>query len=255
MLKRRVIPTLLLKGVGLVKGKSFDSWRRVGTLLPAIRVYQTRDVDEIVLLDISATEEGRGPDLAAVKDAALECAVPLTAGGGVRSLEEVKNLLRAGADKVLINSAAYDDPALIRAASRTFGAQCVVAGIDVRGVGNEATCVGRRGTRDEGITPRDHARRLEELGAGELLLTSVERDGTMAGYDVDTLREVAAAVTIPVIASGGAGSYEHMHDALVRGGASAVAAASIFHYTELTPLGAKAYLAARGIPVRSTSTR
>jgi len=255
MLKRRIIPTLLLKDVGLVKGKAFDSWRRVGTVLPAIKVYDRRDVDELILLDISAYREGRGPDVDTVRDAASECSVPLAVGGGVRSVDDVRTLLRAGADKVCINSAAYRTPDLVTSAARAFGSQCVVVSIDVRGSVPEAQCYSCSGTRCEQVGPVAWARRVEALGAGEILLTSVDRDGTMSGYDIDLLKAVTSAVNVPVIASGGAGSYEDLHLALRDGSASAAAAASIYHFTELTPLGAKAYLAEKGIPVRIDTTR
>lgn len=255
MLKRRIIPTLLLKDVGLVKGKSFDSWRRVGTVLPAIKVYDRRDVDELILLDISAYREGRGPDVDTVRDAARECSVPLAVGGGVRTVDDVRALLRAGADKVCVNSAAYETPELVTVAARAFGSQCVVVSIDFRGSVPGATCYSRSGTRSEGVAPVEWARRVEELGAGEILLTSIDRDGTMSGYDIDLLETVTRAVKIPVIASGGAGSYEDMYRAFRDASASAAAAASIYHFTELTPLGAKAYLADKGVPVRIDATR
>jgi cyclase len=251
MLKVRVIPTLLLKGFGLVKGVAFDSWRRVGTAMPAIKVYNTRDVDELVLLDILATEEARDIDYATIADLAAECFVPFTVGGGIDSLEKIQRVLRAGADKVTINTAAYRQPGLIRDAADRFGSQCVVVSIDVRlHDGGRYECFAGCGRQATGVSPIEWARRVEELGAGEILLTSVERDGTMVGYDLELTRAVANAVAIPVIASGGAGSYAHMHEALVRGGASAVAAASMFHFTEQTPAEAKQYLAGKGVATR-----
>lgn len=251
MLKVRVIPTLLWKDVGLVKGVRFDSWRRVGTVLPAIRVYDARDVDELVLADITASGEGRAPDHESVADFARECSVPLTVGGGVRTHQQIVSLLHAGADKVSLNTALYEQPALVGEAARRFGSQCVVASIDVRtSPSGVRRCLAYAGTRDTGRDPVDWARELADRGAGEILLTSVDRDGTMSGYDVALVADVAAAVPIPVIASGGAGSYDHMIDVVRRGGASAVAAASMFHFTEQTPAGAKAAMAAAGIPVR-----
>jgi cyclase len=171
--------------------------------------------------------------------------VPLTIGGGVTQLSQCRDLLRAGADKVLINTAAYDNPSLIREASRAFGTQCVVAGVDVR----EGVCYAECGRRRTPLDPVAWSRKLEDLGAGEILLTSIERDGTMQGYAYDLIAQVSSAVGIPVIASGGAGSYSDMHAAILAG-ASAVAAASIFHFTEQTPLEAKRYLASQGIAVR-----
>lgn len=251
MLKTRVIPTLLWKGFGLVKGVGFNSWRRVGTVLPAIKVYNARDVDELVLVDITASEEGRAPDHDAVSDFSDECAVPLTVGGGISDVAQIVALLRAGADKVSVNTAAFAAPDLIERAAVRFGAQCVVASIDVRRGENGACRVhSHSGSRDTGHDPVDWAREMVARGAGEILLTSIDRDGTMQGYDVPLIAAVASVVDVPVIASGGAGNYQHMIDAVVQGGASAVAAASIFHFTEQTPAGAKQALQAAGIPVR-----
>lgn len=251
MLKVRVIPTLLWKGLGLVKGAGFDSWRRVGPVLPAIKVYNARDVDELILVDITATQEGELPDHDSVNDYSEECAVPLTVGGGITSVEQVLALLHSGADKIAINSAAYTHPDLIEAAASRFGAQCVVASIDVRRMDNGSyRCFSHAGTQDTGREVEQWARELAARGAGEILLTSIERDGTMDGYDLALVEKIARAVDIPVIASGGAGSYQHMIDVVQQAGASAVAAASIFHFTELTPAGAKAAMQAAGIPVR-----
>ncbi|MBN8553987.1 MAG: imidazole glycerol phosphate synthase subunit HisF [Deltaproteobacteria bacterium] len=256
MLKMRVIPTLLWKDLGLVKGIGFDSWRRVGTAMPSIKVYNTREVDELILVDITASAAKREPDYDAISDLAAECFVPLTFGGGVNSIEIIRNILKAGADKVAINSAAFERPELITEASDKFGAQCVVASIDVRKNSNGTYEAYRlSGTQPTGKEVVGWAKKLEELGAGEILLTSIERDGTMEGYDLDLIRAVTQAVQIPVIASGGVGNYEHMYQAIHAAGASAVAAASIFHFTEQTPLEAKKYLAEKGISVRNTSVR
>jgi imidazole glycerol-phosphate synthase subunit HisF len=245
MLKLRVMPTLLHKDVGLVKGIRFDSWRRVGSVMQAVKVYNLREVDELVFLDITATQEGREPDYDLIDDIADECFMPLTVGGGIRSAAQVERVLKVGADKVAVNTAAVDDVHLVSAIAETFGSQCVVVSIDVAG----GKVVVESGTRQTGLDPVDHARTVEAAGAGELLLTSVDRDGTMTGYDLDLIAHVARAVTIPVIASGGAGTYEDMA-AAIGAGASAVAAASIFHFTEQTPLEAKRFLHERGIPTR-----
>jgi len=251
MLKVRVIPTLLWKNLGLVKGIGFDSWRRVGTVLPAIKVYNTREVDELILVDITATAEERAPDYESVAEFSAECFVPLTVGGGIRTIEHITQLLRAGADKVSINTAAYENPDLVREASARFGAQCIVGSIDVRRMRDgSVVCHSHSGTRPTDRHPVAWSRELERLGVGEILITSIDRDGTMQGYDLGLIFEVASAVSIPVIASGGAGSYADMLQAITQGHASAVAAASIFHYTEQTPLEAKNYLAKEGIPVR-----
>lgn len=256
MLKVRVIPTLLLKDVGLVKGTQFDSWRRVGSALPAVKVYNMREVDELVLLDISASEDGREPDVSEIAALAAECFVPFTIGGGIANVETVRKLLLAGADKVVVNSAAYANPQLLTESALRFGNQCIVAGIDARRhPDGRYECFSHCGNRAMGITPQEWARQCEQAGAGEILLTRIEYDGEMGGYDLELLRAVAEQVSIPVIASGGAGSYGHMLDALTQGGASAVAASAMFLFTEQTPAGAKAFLAGHGIPVRQTLGR
>ncbi len=251
MLKVRVMPTLLFKDVGLVKGVGFDSWRRVGAALQTIKVYNMREVDELVFLDISATADGRPPMFQEIDDLADECFMPMTVGGGVRTIEHIRQLLGVGADKVAINTNAIDNPALIREGANLFGAQCIVVSIDVRTNRNGGYEVySRCGSQPTGRDPVAWAKQAESLGAGEILLTSVERDGTMQGYDITLTRMVCDAVRIPVIASGGAGSYADMAAVLRDGGASAVAAASMFHFTEQTPKAAKQYLAQHGFPVR-----
>ena len=245
------MPTLLYKEVGLVKGVGFDSWRRVGSATQALKVYNFREVDELVFLDIGATRAGRAPDYDLIDELADECFMPMTVGGGVRSLEDVRNLLHVGADKVAINTAAVETPELIEGVSRVFGSQCVVVSIDYKlhpdGIREVYT---RSGTHATGIDPVQLARDVERRGAGEILLCSIDRDGTMLGYDTEGVRQVTSATSLPVIASGGAGTYEHMWEVLEQGHASAVAATSIYHFTEQTPAEAKRYLDARGVPVR-----
>lgn len=251
MLKIRVLPTLLFKDVGLVKGVGFDSWRRVGSAMQAIKVYNLREVDELVFLDISATREGRPPDFDSIDELADECFMPLTVGGGIRDVEDVRRLLQVGADKIALNTAAVERPELVREVADRFGSQCVVVSIDARRVADGSYEVATRaGTRPMGADPVRVARRAEAMGAGEILLTSIDRDGTLTGYDIALTKQVADAVDIPVIASGGAGSYADMADVLERGSASAVAAAAMFTFTQQTPLEAKRYLAERGFPVR-----
>lgn len=251
MLKVRVIPTLLWKGFGLVKGVSFNSWRRVGSVLPALKVYNSRDVDELVLVDIVASLEGHGPDCESVADFSDECSVPLTVGGGITELSQIVQLLHSGADKVSVNTAAFQQPGLIDRAANRFGAQCVVASIDARrNADGSCAVLSHSGTRETGREPVAWARELADRGAGEILLTSVDRDGTMTGYDLPLIERVSAAVDIPVIGSGGAGTYDDMIAAIKQAGASAVAAASMFHFTEQTPAAAKQALSAAGIPVR-----
>ena len=251
MLKVRIIPTLLFKDVGLVKGVGFDSWRRTGSALQAVRVYNLRGVDEIVFVDITATPQGREPDFQAIDDLADECFMPMTVGGGVRSVDHVGKLLAVGADKVCVNTGALERPKLVTEASQRFGAQCVVVSIDVVQNGDgDWEVFSHCGKRPTGRDPVDWAKEVEAAGAGEILLTSINRDGTFEGYDVELTRRVCDAVTVPVIASGGAGCYEHMAEVVIDGGADAVAAASIFHFTEATPREAKLHLRSRGINVR-----
>lgn len=251
MLKVRVIPTLLWKQFGLVKGSEFNSWRRVGPVLPAIKVYNQREVDELVLVDILANDSEEGPDFESIAEFSQECFVPLTVGGGIKNIKQVQHLLRAGADKVSINTAAYADPDLISVIASRHGAQCVVASVDVRcSLKGGWECYSHSGQKPTGREVAGWVRELEDRGAGEILITSIERDGTMVGYDLDLINAVVSAVKIPVIASGGAGNYQHMIEAVINAGASAVAAASMFHFTEQTPLEAKKALAAAGIPVR-----
>lgn len=255
MLKVRVIPTLLWKNLGLVKGVGFNSWRRVGSVLPSVKVYNLRDVDELILVDITASQDQQPPDHESVSDFSDECFVPLTVGGGINSVDHIVRLLKAGADKVCINSAAYDDASIIDRAAAHFGAQCVIASIDARQVEpGRYECFSHAGTRPTGKDPVAWARELADRGAGEILITSIDLDGTMQGYDLRLVSSIAQAVSIPVIASGGAGSYQDMVLAVKEAGASAVAAASMFHFTEQTPAEAKRHLQQAGIPVRRNFT-
>lgn len=242
---------MLWKNLGLVKGLGFDSWRRTGSLLPAIKVYNTREVDELVLLDIGATIEEQEPDFDLIHDMSVESFVPFTVGGGIKTTGHVRKLLLSGADKVVINTAAYSTPGLITEISKMFGSQCLVVSIDVKKAEDGLyRCYSHSGTVETTYEVVTWAKEVERLGAGEILLTSINLDGTMNGYDIDLIKKVASTVRIPVIASGGAGNYEHMYQAIKDGLASAVAAASIFHFTEQTPLEAKKYLYSKGVPVR-----
>ena len=219
--------------------------------MQAIKVYNLREVDELVFLDITATSDGRSPDFETVDGLADECFMPLAVGGGIRSVDDVRQLLQVGADKVVINTAAVETPELIQQVSRRFGAQCVVVSIDARRhPDGRYEVFTHSGTKATGLDPVALARQCEALGAGEILITSIENDGTMMGYDVALTRAVNEAVNIPVIASGGAGNYEHMAQVLREAKVSAVSAASIFHFTQQTPLEAKRYLQELGFSVR-----
>lgn len=250
MLKIRIMPTLLFKDVGLVKGVGFDSWRRVGSAVQAVKVYNMREVDELVFFDITATPDRRQPDFDQIEDLASECFMPMTVGGGVRRIEDIGNLLSVGADKVAINTAAVESPDLIREGADRFGVQCIVVGIDARSTGSGWEVFTQCGKQRTGLDPVAHARRVEALGAGEIILTSIDRDGTMQGYDVELTRRVAESVGIPVVASGGAGTYAHMAEILRQTRVAAVAAASIYHFTEQTPREAKLFLKNQGFNVR-----
>ena len=250
MLKVRIVPTLLFKDVGLVKGIGFDSWRRVGPALSAVKVYNMREVDELVFFDITATPEGRRPDLQQIEALAAECFMPMTVGGGVRTVEDIRALLMVGADKVAMNTAAIETPDLVRQGAERFGTQCIVVGIDARKTADGWQVFSHCGKRPTDLDIVEHAQRMEALGAGEIIVTSIDRDGTMLGYDVELMRKVSDAVRIPVIASGGAGNYQHMAELLHETRGAAVAAASIYHFTEQTPREAKLYLQEQGFPTR-----
>jgi imidazole glycerol-phosphate synthase subunit HisF len=229
MLKTRVIPCLLLRGQGLVKTTRFKEPKYVGDPINAIKIFNDKEVDELVLLDISASKEGRGPAFTVIEEVASECFMPLAYGGGIRSVEEARRILKLGVEKVVFNSTAWHQPEVLRDAAREFGAQAVVASIDVRRklFGRHEVCIDN-GTRPTGMDVVEYARRMEAQGAGEILLTAIERDGMMQGYDLELIAKVSAAVGIPVIASGGAGSLAHLKDAVEKGGANAVAAGALF---------------------------
>ncbi len=251
MLKARVIPCLDVKDGRVVKGINFVDLRDAGDPVEQARVYDAAGADELCFLDITASHEGRDIMLDAVASTAEQCFMPLTVGGGVRETEDIRTLLRAGADKVSINTAAVLKPALVREAAGKFGSQCVVVAIDAKrrpeGHFEVFTHGGRQPT---GLDAVHWAKLMADYGAGEILLTSMDRDGTKAGYDIELTRAVADAVTIPVIASGGVGTLDHLIEGVRDGHASAVLAASIFHFGEHTIAEAKAHMAAGGIPVR-----
>ena len=254
-LARRIIPCLDVDAGRVVKGVRFVDIRDAGDPVEVARRYDEAGADEITFLDITASHEGRDTTLHTVARMAAAVFIPLTVGGGVRSLDDIKALLRAGADKVGINSAAVNDPEFVRLAAARFGSQCIVVAIDAKRVSapGEAprwevfTHGGRRGT---GLDAVAWARRVAALGAGEILLTSMDRDGTRDGFDLELTRAVSDAVGVPVIASGGVGNLQHLVDGVQKGGADAVLAASIFHFGEYSVAEAKAFMAAQGVQVR-----
>jgi cyclase len=233
-----------------VKGINFAGIRDAGDPVECVRRYEAEGADEIVVLDISASDRGVATSVETVRRIADAIFIPLTVGGGVRSVEDFRAMLRAGADRVAINTAAVQRPELIGEAAKEFGVQAVVLSCDAKRVGDRFEVVIRSGKESTGIDAVEWCRRAEQLGVGEILLTSVDRDGTNIGYDLDLLRAITAAVRISVIASGGAGTVEHFADAIASGGARAALAASLFHDRRLTISDVKAHLTSEGIPVR-----
>ena len=255
MLKIRIIPCLDVKNGRVVKGVNFVSLRDAGDPVEQAAIYDAAGADELCFLDITASHEDRGILLDVVRRTAEVCFMPLTVGGGVRTTDDIRNLLLAGADKASINSAAVADREIVRLAAEKFGAQCVVVAIDAKRVSTPGApprweIFTHGGRRPTGIEAIGYAREVAALGAGEILLTSMDRDGSKQGFDLELTRAVADAVAIPVIASGGVGSLDHLVDGVRQGRASAVLAASIFHFGEFTIRQAKARMAEAGVPVR-----
>lgn len=248
MLKTRVIPVLTVRDLRLVKSVRFSEHRNIGSYIAAVRVFNARDVDEMIVLDLDAAEEGIKPAL--LREITKECFMPLTMGGGVKTLEDIRLLLRLGADKVSVNTAAVKDPALIGRAAAEFGSQCIVVSIDAKRQAHGYEVMIAQGQTPTGRLPRVWAKEAERRGAGELLLTSIDHDGCMDGYDIELTSSVSSAVSIPVIACGGAGRPADFLAAIKEGKASAAAAASIFQYTEITPSFVKRHLAKNGIETR-----
>jgi cyclase len=258
MLAKRIIPCLDVHGGRVVKGTNFVQLRDAGDPVEVASRYEAEGADELVFLDITASHEGRDIILDVVRRTADVIFMPLTVGGGIRSLDDIRRLLNAGCDKVSINSSAVRDPDLVREAALRFGSQCIVVNIDPKRVVKDGRTVWEvhvnGGRVPTGLEAVEWAKRVEALGAGEIVLTSMDADGTKDGYDLEMTAAVAAAVRVPVVASGGAGSPAHVYDALTRGGASAALAASIFHYGEYGIGQTKEYLAERGVPVRLPQT-
>lgn len=250
MLAKRIIPCLDVKAGRVVKGIKFLDLRDAGDPVEAARVYDREGADELCFLDITASHENRGIILDVVARTAEEVFMPLTVGGGINTTENIRALLGAGADKVSINTGAVNRPAFVRDAAEMFGSQCIVVAIDARRVGDRWEVFTHGGRNPTGIEACSWAERMERFGAGEILLTSMDRDGTKAGYDLTLTRAVSERVGIPVIASGGVGNLEHIYEGLIEGRASAALAASIFHFREHTIGECKQYLARRGVPVR-----
>ena len=253
MLTKRIIPCLDIKDGRTVKGVNFIGLRDAGDPVELARRYTTEGADELVFLDITATKEKRRTLVKLVEDIAREISIPFTVGGGIRSVDEIEEILKAGADKVSLNSAIVRDPDLITRASVAFGSQAVVAAVDAKKTNGHWEVFVKGGSEPTGLDALDWIKKAEDLGAGEVLLTSMDRDGTKAGFDLELLNEVNNHVTIPVIASGGAGTIEHCRDAVLLGKADAVLAASIFHFREIEIETLKRSMAEAGIPVRFIS--
>ncbi|HEX9023541.1 MAG TPA: imidazole glycerol phosphate synthase subunit HisF [Geobacteraceae bacterium] len=252
MLTKRIIPCLDVTGGRVVKGVQFVELRDAGDPVEVAEIYDRQGADELTFLDITASSDKRDIIIDVVARTAERAFMPVTVGGGVRTVEDIRRLLNAGADKVSINTAAVHRPEFVKEAAERFGSQCIVVAIDARQIpGEERWEVYTHGGRNAtGIDAVEWAQRMEEFGAGEILLTSMDRDGTKDGYDIPLTRSVVDSVSIPVIASGGVGNLEHLYDGFVKAGASACLAASIFHYQEYTIAEAKEYLRDRGVAVR-----
>ena len=251
MLKKRIIPCLDVKNGRVVKGINFVDLKDAGDPVEQASIYDKGGADEICFLDITASNENRNIIIDVVSKTAEKCFVPLTVGGGIRTIENIRDLLLAGADKVSINTAAVNDMNFVKEASKKFGTQCMVVAVDAKKTSNDKWEIFTHGGREKtGIDEIEFAKKAEANGAGEILLTSMDKDGTKTGYDIDLLKQVTTKVNIPVIASGGVGNLEHLYEGITKGGASAVLAASIFHYGEHTIQQAKEYLASKDVPVR-----
>lgn len=250
-LKNRIIPILLLKNGRCVKGRQFKEYRDTGAPVSAAKIYDAQRVDELVFLDIMASQEERDVLLDIVKRTAEECFMPLTVGGGIKSVEDIKIVLAAGADKVSINTAAVENPEFISKAAQYFGRANIIVSIDYRfNQQGKREVYTRGGRRPTGLNALEWAKKVASLGAGEIILTSIDREGTMKGYDLEFIREVSDSLSVPVIAHGGAGTLEHLKEGVTIGKASGIALASIFHFTDQNPIKARLFLKNAGVNVR-----
>ena len=249
MLKNRIIPCLDVKNGRVVKGINFVDLKDAGDPVEQAKIYSDGGADEICFLDITASNENRDTIYDVVKETSKKCFVPLTVGGGVRSVDDINKLLNCGADKVSINTAAVQNPSVVEESSKKFGSQCIVVAIDAKKKGDTWEIFTHGGRKETGINAIEFALKMENSGAGELLVTSMDKDGTQSGYDTELMKTISESVNIPVIASGGVGTLDHLVDG-IKSGASAVLAASIFHYGTYSVNEAKQYLASKDIPVR-----
>jgi len=251
MLKIRIIPCLDVKNGRIVKGVNFKNLKDAGDPVLTAQIYDELGADEICFLDIAATLENRDVTLDLVRKTSEKCFIPITVGGGIRTIEDIRHLLLNGADKVSFNSAAIRDPDIISTAANKFGSQCIVVAIDAKKTKNDKWEIfSHGGTKETGIEAISFAKDMQERGAGEILLTSMDKDGTKDGYDIELTKLISDSLNIPIIASGGAGKLEHFKNVLEKGKASAILAASIFHFGEISIKQVKSYLRREGIPVR-----
>ena len=250
MLKNRIIPCLDVKNGRVVKGINFVDLQDAGDPVEQAKIYSDGGADEICFLDITASTENRDTIYEVVKETSKKCFVPLTVGGGVRNVEDINKLLNCGADKVSINTAAVQDANVVVESSKKFGSQCIVVAIDAKKNGDKWDVYTHGGRNNSGLDALEFAKKMEDSGAGELLVTSMDRDGTQIGYDIELMKKISKKVNIPLIASGGVGNLDHMVEGIKAGNASAVLAASIFHYGTHSVKEAKDYLNSKGVPVR-----
>jgi imidazole glycerol-phosphate synthase subunit HisF len=251
MIKKRIIPCLLLKEGRCVKGVNFSDHRDAGHPVTNAKIYDSLGADELIFLDTMASGEDRGLLLDIISKTADECFMPLTVGGGIKTIEDIQAILRAGADKISINTSAVENPEFITQAAKVFGRQCIIVSIDYKkNEKGELEVYTHGGTKKTGLDPYEFALKVSELGSGEILLTNIDREGKREGYDVEMIAKVADAVSVPVIASGGAGSMEDLKYVIVQGHASAVSLGSIFHFTDQNVIKARNYLHTHGVSVR-----
>jgi len=250
MLKLRVIPTLLFDGFTLVKGKNFASWRTVSALIQQVQIYALRGVDEMILLDINSTNRKTPINFNLIKEITENIFMPFTVGGGVQSIEDIRLLLKNGADKVAINTAAFHDKNFIKDAVKNFGSQCIIVSVDYKKINGEEIVFTNSGKNNTKKNLYEYLKEINELKIGEVLLTSIDRDGTMQGYDIDVVEKANKFLKAPIIASGGARDYQDMFDLIQKTKINAIAAASIYHFKNQTPKLAKNFLKEKGIKIR-----
>lgn len=251
MQKVRIIPVLLLKDKRMVKGKQFANYRDTGDPIFAARIYNAQFVDELIFLDINATNEGRATNVEVIENVSKECFMPLTIGGGITSVKEIRRLLEVGADKVVINTAAYSDHQLIIDASNTFGSQCIIIGIDVKYENGNYVLYSNSGKLRQEVSLKSHITAMSRAGAGEIFINSIDRDGMMKGYDEELIKLVMSFTNLPVIACGGAGNFMHLVNTYKNTNVGALAMASIYHFGDNNPVRARSYLKNQDIAIKT----